>query len=80
MTKTEASRYIEQVQGTIIGGDHVCGRLYYDGRPQGGQLSADTIEELRSMAKGLKDRYIAENNTAAYKVYPLDAWELRIFE
>lgn len=80
MNKTEASRYIEHVQGTIIGGDHVSGRLYYEGRPQGGLLTADTTEELREKARALKADYIAKNNTPAWQVYPADAWELRIFD
>jgi len=80
MNKSEASRYVEHVQGTIIGGDHCSGRLYYEGRPQGGMLYADSTEELREKAKTLKVDFLARHNTPAFQVYPADAWELRIFD
>lgn len=42
---------VEEVNGTIIGGEYFAGELYYNGRQQGGTIYGDTEEELIQNAK-----------------------------
>ena len=41
----------DETRGQIIGGYSVSGQLYYDGRPQGGIINADTEKDLMAQAK-----------------------------
>jgi len=76
---------IEEVNGTIIGGEHFSGKIFYDGRIQNQYISGDTEQELIEKAKAwvsktkeeitkfglqLKDSCFPDNNK----------WELRIFD
>lgn len=44
---------IEDVRGVIIGQHLLQGRLFYDGRPQGAPILAETEVDLRQMAQRL---------------------------
>ena len=39
--------FTDDIDGTLIGGDHVTGQLYYETRPHGRQLYADDAAGLR---------------------------------
>ena len=66
------------VNGSIIGGDYVTGLLCYQGRQQGDQLWADTLEQLRENAEALKGELLAECGDVALYIYPRDDWTLKI--
>lgn len=70
----------EQVRGTIIGGDHLTGKLYYEGRPQSGNLYGRNDDELRNEATKAKQGWRDQCGDAFNTIYPNDSWELRIFE
>lgn len=83
MIKTRANLFTEEVNGMIFGGDHLCGQLFYDGRPQGPQLAGDDMEELKEQARREKKRWLDQTTPAGWKeslTYPDDSlWELRVF-
>ena len=75
--------FTDDVRGSIIGGDFQSGRLYYDGRPQGPSLSADTTDDLivrgNAAYQAIKEDY--PNDFTFKLVFPkTEAWELRIFD
>lgn len=60
----------EDVNGVIIGGNYVCGKLEYDGRQQGGQLYAENHEKLKLLAS-LTRRNIERDLGFMFKeIYP----------
>ena len=72
-------RFDEEVRGQVIGRYLISGRLYYEDRPQGPWISAETEEE--------EVIAIAETRVAEYKgmtagdlIYPnLKAWTVRLY-
>ena len=78
MNKTEASRYIESVNGTIIGDYWSTGQLFYENRTQGPRFTGadddSIIEQARAYAARLRAEYGAEYD----RLYPLGL-TLRIF-
>lgn len=71
-------RNFECVDGQIIGGFHIIGHLFYEGRPQGRDLWADDEAELRVKANEAYQQIKDECGQAFEMIYPADAWELRI--
>jgi len=71
-------RDYDDVNGVIIGPDLLVGALYYQGRPQTGQLYAESDDALLVLAKGEKDRIRLECGAAFPLIFPEDSWELRI--
>jgi hypothetical protein len=70
----------ETVNGTIIGEIVSCGRLFYEGRPQGRGLYADDGAELRAEAQRLLEEIKADCGELYAEIYPRpDAWELRVY-
>lgn len=70
---------IEIVDGIIIGGSHMTGQLFYEGRPQSGKLHGDSDDELREEARKAKQGWKDQCGEAFSMIYPNNAWELRIF-
>ena len=71
--------HLEQVSGTIIGGDYgIRGGIFYDGRPQGGNIYGETNADLLAQAKVIKRRFIQEASPSCYADDSL--WELRIYD
>ncbi len=65
----------------IIGDIYSQGQLFYQGRPQGPHFNGANDAELREKAKAAKARILAElGKVEAARVYPQDAWELRIWD
>lgn len=79
MNKPESSRYLESVQGTIIGDIYSTGQLFLDGRPQGPRFNGSTDAEIKEQAlryiESLKERLGDEYK----RLYP-QGMELRIWE
>jgi hypothetical protein len=75
-------QFIERVTGTIIGGDHKCARLYYDGRQQGGQLSGNTDADLIAGGRTLRNSLRLEWGPAWFDSHFSDPskWEVRIMD
>ena len=69
----------DDVSGTIIGGDHVSGSLVYDGRVQYGVHTADNEPELLFKLKAMMDEIKNDCGEVFSSIYPLDAWEIRIY-
>lgn len=72
--------FTDDVSGQVIGTMYLVGRLYYEGRPQGRKLYATTESDLLAQAHELKAKLRADCGEALIFIYPLDAWELRIFD
>ena len=72
--------FTDDVNGQIIGGDHVTGQLYYEDRPQRSQLYADDTDALRRQAADTLAQIKQECRHAFAEIYPRDAWTLRIHE
>lgn len=71
----------EDVRGTIVGSTYLSAQIYYDGRPQGPQISGDSTEELKQKAK----QYVADQKTRLGSTYnkifsDSTKWELRVLE
>lgn len=78
MNKTEASRYVEQVHGTIIGGDHSTGELFHEGRSQSHRFygsDSEIREQAIAHIETMKTRLGAEYR----RLYP-NGLELRIWD
>lgn len=71
--------YIEEVGGYVVGTYQLTGVLYYDGRKQGSKIYAETDDCIISIAKDMKAKIISECGEAALYIFPLDAWEVRIY-
>lgn len=70
----------DDVNGVIVGGDFICGQLFYDGRPQTQKFYADSEDELIEMARAKKREFI-ESVEGVLGVYEDDSlWQLRIYE
>jgi hypothetical protein len=69
----------EDVRGVIIGSYFYHGQLYYDGRPQGVRLSADTEDALLERACQLKHRLIDENRMVSHLYRDNALWQLKIY-
>lgn len=71
----------DETNGTIIGGDHVWGYLYYgDRKALYRQLWAPSETELQQKAKEEKQRLLDENKEIARELWPDDSlWHLRIY-
>jgi hypothetical protein len=69
---------LDFTRGVIVGGNYVSGQVYFDGRPQGDKLYANSEEELVQLAqqriKSLTDEF---SGWPCY-LYKGDKWELRI--
>ncbi len=79
MSKTEASRFVECVQGEIIGDSWSTGQLYHQGRPQGPQFSGNDAE-IRQQAATQVARWKAAYGSVEYtRLYP-NGLELRIWD
>lgn len=71
-------RFDEEVRGQIIGRYLISGRLYYEDRPQGAMISAETEEEVIAIAETRVAEYKAM--TAGDLIYPNPkAWTVRIY-
>ena len=70
----------EEVNGVIIGGDFVCGHLYYgDKRASYKQLYASSDAELKQKAKQLKNQMLEDNKDIRHWLFPDDnAWSVKI--
>ena len=71
----------DETNGTIIGGDYVCGYLYYGERQAlYRQLWAYSEGELQQKAKEEKQRLLDENKEIARELWPdASLWNLRIY-
>lgn len=66
--------------GNIAGTHWKEGRCYYDGRPQGPKLAAESQEDLIKTLTEKQREIIRDQGSVADYIYPdNDAWELRIF-
>lgn len=72
--------YTDDVRGTIIGGSYYHWRLFYDGRPQGQRMHAYTEQDAENAGKAAFERVKAECGKAFDMIYPLYAWEVRIWQ
>lgn len=69
----------DDVNGTVIGGNWLSGKVFYDGRPQSQTFTADTEQELIILAKNKMNTLKSEN--CPIGLYPDNSkWELRIYE
>ena len=71
----------DETAGTIVGGDYVCGHLYYgDRQALYRQLWAGSESELQQKAEEEKQRLIDENKEIARELWPdASLWNLRIY-
>lgn len=77
-----SNTFEEDVNGVVIGdmAPEYRGRLFYDGRAQGGVYGASSEAKLVALMRTHKHRLISECGNAAYLIYPDDSkWELRIY-
>jgi hypothetical protein len=82
MNKTESLRYIETVNGTIIGDVDASqrGQLFHQGRAQGGVFTAATDAELVTIAKVKAEAMKQIYGSSEYaRLYP-NGLELRIWD
>lgn len=78
--RAATSAFDDEANGIVVGGIRAVGRLYYDNRPQGPQMSCDTEEELREQAQHCFARLKAEHSGYPCYLYADDSkWELRLF-
>ena len=71
-------RFDEEVRGQVIGRYLISGRIYYEDRPQGAMISAETEEEVLAIAETRVSEYKAM--TAGDLIYPNPkAWTVRIY-
>lgn len=70
----------DETNGTIVGGEYVCGHLYYGERKAlYRKLWARSEAELLQKAKEEKRRLLDENKEIARELWPDDSlWHLRI--
>lgn len=69
----------DDVRGVIIGGDYISGRLFYEDRPQGGRVYADSEEELKHiLRKRLEDIKLDCGDVYAAIYQKESAWSIRI--
>jgi hypothetical protein len=72
----------ESVSGVVIGGGRPSGRLYYEGRPQGGRFIGDTEDDVEAKGREALADIKRECGRAFYEIYPnraVSAWEIRIY-
>lgn len=72
------TKYDEEVSGAVAGRYLLVCSLRYEGRKQGPTIYAETEEEAERIAEDRKAEIIRACGAAACRIYPLDAWELRI--
>lgn len=72
------TKYVEEVNGHVVGRYQLICSLRYDGRKQGSTIYAETEEEAKRVAEDRKAEIIRECGAAACDIFPLDAWELRV--
>lgn len=71
-------RFDEEVRGQVIGRYLISGRLYYEDRPQGSMISAETEEEIIAIAETRVAEY--KGMTAGDLIYPNPkAWTVRLY-
>ena len=71
-------RFDEEVRGQVIGRYLISGRIYYEDRPQGPWISAETKEEVIAIAETRVAEY--KGMTAGDLIYPNHkAWTVRIY-
>lgn len=71
---------IDDVRGFIIGQSLSQGRLFCDGRAQGGAMSAESEADLRQMAEALKSQLLADfGGWPCYLYGDSRLWGLRIY-
>ena len=70
----------EEVNGVIVGGEYVCGYLYYgDKQANAKQLYAENDTILKEKAEELKTKMLEDNKDIKHWLFPDDsAWNLRI--
>lgn len=70
----------DDVNGTIVGGDYVCGYLFYgDKRAHVKQLYAKSEAELKEKAISLKQEILEDNKEIRHWLFPdNDAWSVKI--
>lgn len=71
--------YTDDVRGVIIGGSYWGWQIFYDGRPQSQRQCADSKEEAIERGRAEVARVKAECAKVLWLIYPLDAWEIRIW-
>ena len=71
----------DETSGTIVGGNCVCGYLYYGERKAlYRQLWANSDAELQQKANDEKKRLLDENREIARELWPdASLWNLRIY-
>lgn len=70
----------DEVSGTIIGGNFVCGALCYNGRKQGKDLWASSEAELKQKVESLKEELCHENAEILPYLWPdANLWSIKIF-
>lgn len=68
----------EEVNGTIIGGDTIAWKLFYDNKSLMSNMAfADTEEEIMQSAKAMKTRIQQENKITGR--YQEDKFDVRIY-
>ena len=71
-------RFDEEVRGQVIGRYLISGRIYYEDRPQGAMISAETEEEVIAIAETRVAEY--KTMTGGDLIYPNPkAWTVRIY-
>ncbi len=71
----------DNVSGDIIGDvGSLRGQLVYEDRPQGPRVEADSLEDLRTLARHEKQKLLDQTANIRFYCYP-DAtkWQLRVY-
>lgn len=72
--------YTDDTKAVIVGGEWFKYQLFYDGRPQSQRLHAYTEQQAEDNGKALFEQVKAECGKAFDVIYPLNAWEVRIWQ
>ena len=70
----------EEVNGIIIGGDYISGRLFYSDRPQGPTFYGNSDKEVSTQANEHKSKLAVDYGEAFRHIYPNHDWTIRIYE
>lgn len=79
MNKTEASRYVENVRGVIIGDQWKTGELFHEGRSQSQQFIGANDAEVKTKAIAHVETMKARLGADYRRLYP-NGLELRIWD
>lgn len=72
--------FTDDVRGHVIGQFVTVADLFYEGRKQGRTIYAPTEDGAIQAGQALKADIIASCGEGARHIFPLDAWEIRIYD